>query len=236
MEEARALRSRISGLEMLVRDALHEQQSAKERLDRAVQIAANSEDEKIQKLCKERHNQHASRVLILEELERSVEEERHVLQRESAHLAQSALLNFIRSKRYTLSPLNFAQAMAGLPYISWRRSISRCKEHQIAHPYGFEFETFQEAGRALKELPKNVNEAFARVEAYLTSKRHRNSATERLRRDWYYFREAIETVLSNRPLRSALPFAVFAEYQRRMSSQTTYDLEMAETDQLSYRP
>jgi hypothetical protein len=131
MEEARALRSRIKGVEKLVGDALLEKQNAKERPDRAVQIAADhSEDEKIQKLCEERHNQHASRVLILGELERSVEEERNALQRESAHLAQSALLNFIQSKRYTPSPLNFAKAMAGLPYISWRQSISRCEKHQ----------------------------------------------------------------------------------------------------------
>jgi hypothetical protein len=90
--------------------------------------------------------------------------------------------------------------MAGLPYISWRRSIFPCEGHDIAHAYGFEFETFQEASRALKELPENVNEAVACVEAYLTSKRHRNGATERLRRDWYYFREAIGKVLSTRPL------------------------------------
>jgi hypothetical protein len=234
MEEARALRARIKALEKLARDALLEMQRAKERLDRAIQIAAeHSQDGNIQKLCKERSEQYASRAAILGELEHEIEAERNSAREQGAHLAQSALLSFVRDKRCKKLPLNFAQAMAGLPYISWRQSNSRCKEHQIAHPYGFEFETFQEASRALKVLPENVNEAVACVEVYLTSKRHKNGATERLKHDWYYFRESIEKVLSKRPLTSALPFVVFAEYQRRMSSQTPYDLEMAETQRLS---
>lgn len=49
-EEARALRARIKGLEKLARNALLEMQKAKERLDRAIQIAAeHSQDERIQK-------------------------------------------------------------------------------------------------------------------------------------------------------------------------------------------
>lgn len=101
------------------------------------------------------------------------------------------------------------------------------------HPYGFEFETFREASRTLKELPENVSEAVACVETYLSSKCHKNGAAERLRHDWYCFRESIEKVLSKRPRTSAIPFLVFAEYQRRMSSQSLYDLEMAETQRLS---
>jgi hypothetical protein len=164
MKEARALRKRIKRLGVLVRDAYLAQRQARERLDRALQIAADhSEDEKTLKLCKERRAQHASTVLVLGELEHNVEGAREDVQKQNAFLAQSALLKLIKDKRCELLPVNFAQAMAGLPYMSCRQSRSRCKDHPIANPYGFEFETFQEASRALKELPQDTREAVASV-------------------------------------------------------------------------
>jgi len=238
MIEARALRKRIKRLGVLVRDAYLEQQKAKERLDRALQIASDhGENEKTLKLCKEQRAQHASTALVLRELEDSVKREQEDVQKKNAFLAQSALLKFIREKRYEPVPIKIAQAMAGAPYMDYRQSITRCKEltedQPMTGPYGFAFETFQEASRALNELPQDIGEAVACVEAYLTSKRHRNAAIERLRHDWYFFRAAIEKALANRPLASAMPFVVFAEYQRRMSSPNLYELEMAETQRLS---
>ena len=43
-----------------------------------------------------------------------------------AHFAQTELLRFVLSERYVFTPLNFANAAAGLPHIGWRRSILLC--------------------------------------------------------------------------------------------------------------
>lgn len=44
--------------------------------------------------------------------------------RESA-FARNEVLNFLRSKRYALTPKKFALAIAGLPYMGWRQSMKR---------------------------------------------------------------------------------------------------------------
>src|SRR5258708_39237303 len=40
-----------------------------------------------------------------------------------AHFAQTELLQFVLSERYIFTPLNFANAAAGLPHMSWRSSF-----------------------------------------------------------------------------------------------------------------
>lgn len=47
-------------------------------------------------------------------------------------IAQNQLLDFLKSKRYKVTPRNVANAMAGLPDISWQYSFRRTKA--IAYP------------------------------------------------------------------------------------------------------
>src|SRR5258708_11596358 len=43
-----------------------------------------------------------------------------------ALFAQTELLRFVLSERYVFTPLNFANALAGLPHMSWRNSFRLC--------------------------------------------------------------------------------------------------------------
>ncbi len=43
-----------------------------------------------------------------------------------AHFAQTELLQFVLSERYVFAPLNLANAVAGLPHMSWRNSFRLC--------------------------------------------------------------------------------------------------------------
>jgi hypothetical protein len=155
------------------------------------------------------------------------------VRRQEAHIAQSELLDFIGSKRYTLSPLSFANAMAGLPFISWRQSAARCRRIKAAQHFPLQYEMFQEVARALVSPPKTVENAIEQAEKYLlTNKRQSQLSIQRLREEWYFFRVAIETAYANKTERTAMPFKVFAEYQRRTATRSRYDQVMQEEGRL----
>lgn len=80
----------------------------------------------------------------LDEANKEVESLEKKLRDQEAYYARAELFNFIRSKRYACDPRNLAFAMTGLPYISCRQSIWRCRKLKPdlneAQPYQvFEF-------------------------------------------------------------------------------------------------
>src|SRR5579884_3535608 len=59
-----------------------------------------------------------------------------------AYFARNEFLRFCTSKRYTLNPLNIANALAGLPFIGCRQSVRRCKKWPD-DPTGMSYGVFQ---------------------------------------------------------------------------------------------
>src|SRR5579872_3341789 len=53
------------------------------------------------------------------------------------YFARTEVMKFCRNRRYTINPLNAANALAGLPFIGWRQSIKRCQEWEC-HVGGIE--------------------------------------------------------------------------------------------------
>jgi hypothetical protein len=193
----------------------------------------NGPDDQLQQLCEKRKRQHADTIERAQGLRSRLEASEHRGRRQEAYIAQSELLDFIGSKRYTLSPLNFANAMAGLPFIGWRQSATRCRCTKAAQYFPFQYEMFQEVARALARPPKTAEQAIEQAKNYLlTSKRQSQLSIQRLRDEWYFFRVAIETAYANKTERTPVPYRVFAEYQRRTSSRSRFDQVMQEEERI----
>lgn len=166
-----------------------------------------------------------------EELQVRIDVMENDLRRQRAFIAQTGLLDFIRSERYTLSPMSYANAMAGLPFITWRQSVSRCLKAKASHPFLNIYELFLEVQRALNGPPQTAELAMEQAKLHLKkSKQKREYSIQILREEWYYLRVAIEAAYSQKPPRSAIPFRVFAEYRRRTSCRSQLDQFMAKEE------
>jgi len=149
-----------------------------------------------------------------------------------ASFAQSELLDFIRSDRYASSPLTFANAMAGLPAIHWRQSVDRCLRFQSRASHGLTYRQFQIVAETLTHPPTNAEEAVQRMKTrLLRAKGPDVKQCNALAENWYFLRCAIGTAFRElRPAENALPYRIFAEYQRLSSSRSPLDLLLAERE------
>jgi hypothetical protein len=132
---------------------------------------------------------------------------------QEAHLAQSALLDFIGDSRYAKTPLNFANAMAGLPLLGWRRSAQKCSEHPANFP-SLTYEKFSILCRVFSGQLEDRDTAIERMKSFLLSEEPQTYAIIGLRSTWYYLKASIEQALSSEQIWPAMPYRIFAEYRR----------------------
>ncbi len=149
-----------------------------------------------------------------------------------ASFAQSELLDFIRSDRYSSTPVHFANAMAGLPYIHWRQSMARCVRIKGTASEGLTYLQFLFVAKALKRPPACPEEAVDRMKTHLYQAKGKNVIVlNALAENWYFLWRAIEQVFqASRQPQEELPYRIFAEYQRRIASQAPLDRLLAEKE------
>jgi len=152
------------------------------------------------------------------------------LRQREASVAQSQLLDFIRSDRYASTPQNFANAMAGLPANHWRQSMARCGRFKGGASQGLTYTQFLLVAKALKHPLTNVEEAVEAMKARLLKAKSQDVKTlNTLAENWYFLRRAIETAFQGKhPSKEELPYRIFAEYQRRIASRAPMDRLLAE--------
>jgi hypothetical protein len=134
-----------------------------------------------------------------------------------ASFARDECARFCVSSRYRLTPLNMANALAGLPYIGWRQSIARCKKHPSSRAEGQSFQIFKTIERIVRSCVRR-SDLVGHAEKYLRDKKTKKSlGASELRKKWYYLRWSIKTVLDADPRVSTrnLPFAITREYWKR---------------------
>ena len=232
--ELRAYRQTTQGVRARLRDAVKEERKRQEALERARgALSDRGLDEKLDQLCSQRQRAHA---MVQEEvagLNQRLEQMEETLRQQEAFIAQSEFVDFLRSGRYTVTPTNLANALAGLPYIAWRQSANRCQKNTGVHPYGFQFQIFERVRAALATPPRIASQATEQVRGHLLKMNPRRDSTiPQLRAEFYYLRVAIESVYASRPPKGALPYKVFAEYQRRASVRSRFDQVMEEEERL----
>lgn len=107
-KELKLLRAAERRINALLRSAHEQQRIATEKLERAMHaVNANPGDERLQKLKEKHEKQHAStqnQLAVLREEGASLDEK---IKQKEAFFAQSELLDFIQSNRYTLTPVSY---------------------------------------------------------------------------------------------------------------------------------
>lgn len=197
------------------------------------QVKSTPDEAEISTLCEQWERELMEATAKLRECDWGLEALRNDLKLQEADFAQSELLKFILSERNELTPLNFANAMAGLPFIGWRQSNKRCSGHEPKSSYGFVYQRFLIVEKIVSQPTSSADEVVQKMRAHLLDKAtHKDFAYEELRDYWYYLKCAIESVYAKKPHSGAMPFRIFAEYQRRAAIRSALDLLLEEENRL----
>jgi hypothetical protein len=135
------------------------------------------------------------------------------------------LIDFCIDSRYGLNPLNLANALAGLPHLTYRRSQTRCSAEKLKDHGRGNFLTFTVIKSIVESCPRGADLTSHFEKALRTKKAGRRSKSTfiELGLKWYYLRKSIETVLQSHPSKEELPFKIASEHLRRVSSPTPVD-------------
>jgi hypothetical protein len=144
--------------------------------------------------------------------------------------ARHEFLRFLKSKRYSLRPLNLANATAGLPYMGWRQSMRRSAKAPCVIATGRMYQIF----KAIRYLTltankKTENGLVITIEDSIPSlpSRYQLPKTE-LAEKWFYLERAIRKAYRTKIHPKALPFEITKQYFKQLQSQSQVDMVLAE--------
>jgi len=170
------------------------------------------------------------------EYNRHLQRDREVSQRladEEAHFAQSELLRFILSLRYSLVPMNLANAMAGLPYIGCRQSFKRCGHWESSAGNTAAYKIFKIIRAGVRCCSTSTDAILEYVERFLREHTIKNDfAASELRANWYYVKKAVGSLREGTQSVDELPYRITAAYHRFASHPTAVDVLFQEEQQL----
>jgi len=178
--------------------------------------------EELRTFCQETDTALTQANKTLDQLQSHREKLERALRQCEAAFAQAEIMKFIQSERYASTPINFANAMAGLPAITCRQSALRCAGFNNSSSHGLAYRQFLIVEKVFKYPATDVQEAVERMKEHLLKAKGREvEPLNALAENWYILRCAIEEVFQAErfPL-EALPFRIIAEYQRRSESQS----------------
>jgi hypothetical protein len=234
--ELRALRRKLNDHGQQLGFAQEEEGKAKNGLDQVEgALRDGGSDEALERVRDMRKAKHEVAARVLLDRQQSINRLRHELRDREASISQSELLDFIQSGRYRTTPISLANAMAGLPYIRWRQSATRCQALYPGATPGLGYQMYLEVTRFLAEPPRNKADAVEQAKRQLLAKKNPlPHSVQEFRDKWYYLRLAIETVYDLGSPKAALPYKVCTEYRKRMSSPSRSDQVLAEEERLCF--
>jgi len=235
----RRTRQAIKDAESKWRSAHKKLEASRQSAERArmalKQVQSTPDEDEISTFCEQRERELAEATAKWQECDLRLDALRDDLDLQEAEFAQSELLKFILSGRRALTPLSFANAMAGLPFIGWRQSDKRCSRHplQPESSHGIVYQRFLIVSKIVAQPASNTEEVVQKMRAHLLDKAtHKDFPSEELREYWYYLQCAIESECVKRHNPRAMPFRIFAEYQRRTSVRSVLDMLLEEENRL----
>lgn len=152
-----------------------------------------------------------------------------------AAFARQELLRFLKSKRYSLTPLSLANAAAGLPYMGWRQSMRRSAKEPYRMATGPMYQVFKAIRYlATNATRKTVDGVVITFEDFIPSlpSRHRAAKIE-LAKNWFYLERAIRQGYRMKPHPKAFPFEITKLYFKLLTSRSQVDMVLAEQAQLT---
>ena len=168
-----------------------------------------------------------------------------------AAYAQSQLLSLVKTKRYSYTPLHLADGMAGLPYMGWRQSASRCyredmrrikllpKEQrkqrcQVADGLWYTIflmirkviEPTKKAGKITSELADAIDRMNKSKKRYVK---------DFLIENWYFLKCAIQDESKANAYSKSFPFRVTAAFQKGWQAQSPEDQVLREIESQGFK-
>ena len=141
-----------------------------------------------------------------------------------SEFARNEAFDFLRTgpRRYELTPLHLANALAGLPYTKWRRSMTRCVDKPCPIANGRHYQVFK-AVRFIAEssekstAPKMINYFHEQIPRLPP---HHSAAMKALAEHLYYIQDAITQAHKRKPYhRRQWPFEIMKYYERQLPNQ-----------------
>lgn len=150
-----------------------------------------------------------------------------------AYYSRAEFAWFCRQGRYAFTPLNVANAMAGLPYIGYRQSVKRCRQWKLESGSGGGYQVFLVL-RSIVNSRKGRMKLSEHAEQWLRA-RHQPEANaiRELREKWYYLRRSLVAVAKTKPHPRWVPYLLATEYYRRLKHRTSVDLLFEEGERIT---
>lgn len=233
-----ARRFELGELNCAVRDAYDAREKCREALEKAERALSDQLSDSDKAAVLDQISRRGKKLFDAKAEYDSLEKQQRELQElvldGEASFARDEFARFCGSNRYRLEPMNIANALAGLPYIGWRQSATRCKKHPSTHGEGQSIQIFRTIERIVRSCVRRSDLA-GHAEKYLRDKKIKKSlGASELRKKWYYLRWSIKTVLDADPRVSTrnLPFAITREYWRRTSRPSNVDALFEEEERI----
>ena len=160
---------------------------------------------------------------------------REMLRFDGGRFARQEMLRFLKSKRYELTPLSLANAVAGLPYMGWRQSMRRCLKDSSLVANGSRYQVFKAIRYLLSKVQPQREEVLAEFFRQAIPRlpyRYRLAKTE-LANNWYFFEHAIRLACESHFHPKSLAFEVTKHFFRQQRVQSHLDIFLAEQNRLA---
>jgi len=231
-------RRRLGELNVAVQSASDERDRCHQSLEKAERALSDdlsaSDKAAVQDQISRRRQRLSQAEAKYDALSKQQKDKQDLLLDGEATFARDEFVRFCRSNRYRLTPLNIANALAGLPYIGWRQSANRCKKRPAPGPDGRSMQVFKTIDRIVRSCVRR-SDLVGHAERWLRAQKAKNSlGVSELQEKWYYLRWCIKTVLEANPRVSTreLPFAITREYWKRIGRPSNVDLLFEEEERI----
>lgn len=151
--------------------------------------------------------------------------------------AQMELLDFLRQRRNKLTPVRIANAIAGLPFISWRQSAKRCTPQKCGAANGHLYRTVTFIVRSVESRAWQTDLATSIGKKVYAKHPTDASVISELRHNWPSLKAAIELVLSSEAKDDSAPrpYRIAAEYLRLVQNPSQADRIVDQIDRVLSR-
>jgi hypothetical protein len=112
-----------------------------------------------------------------------------------ARFAQTELLQFVLSERYVFTPLNLANAAAGLPHMSWRNSFRLCLRGACSPETSINYLIVEAVNMILERTnPTSAEEAATEIRDQISKRKQFERVLEYLNKHWPELKDAVRKV------------------------------------------
>jgi hypothetical protein len=142
------------------------------------------------------------------------------LRDQEAYVSRSELLDFLLCKKYAVTPRNLANALAGLPWMKWRQSVSRCSSMSFNEAY-LHYRVFEVISKIWGDQSQEFEDPpieFFQTKLLKISKKS-GYARQFLWDNWSDLRLAIEECWKSKQTSTAIPFVLTSIFMRNVTRQ-----------------